>query len=110
MWNFERVGSGSVKADRDLIDKAQEICIDNGASDVDVDEEGSAVQWYCEVADLMAIRKALEDQQLTVSATEIIYRPKDTVEVPSDKEELLRELLDVLEDDPDIQDVYHNAA
>ena len=110
MWNFHKTGFGTIKATNKSVEQIQELCIDNGADDVGFDEESNTVEWYCSISDLLTIRKAAENEQLEVETAEIIYRPKDTMEVPEDQEEAFRGLLEALEDEPDVQDVFHNAS
>jgi transcriptional/translational regulatory protein YebC/TACO1 len=41
---------------------------------------------------------------------EIQLVPENTVDLPEDKEESVQKLLDLLEENDDVQNVYHNAV
>ena len=58
---------------------------------------------------LAAVREALESAGFTVDSAELTMLPKTTVEVAdeSDAKKVLR-LIDQLEDNDDVQDVYAN--
>ena len=80
---------------------------------------------YCEPAALAEVRKGLEERGWTPSLVEFSYIPKEYVEVKMPEEEeggkggggggekeaglQLANLLDMMEDDPDVIQVSHNA-
>ena len=61
-------------------------------------------------SDFSAVRETLEGQGITFLSAEVQMVPQNTV-VPADEETLLKiqKLLEMLEDNDDVQSVYHNA-
>jgi YebC/PmpR family DNA-binding regulatory protein len=105
-WMFERKGIVQLdpgKVDRDEIGLA---AIDAGAEDVQV-EDGS-VEITTAPNDLEAVKNAVEALGAAVENAEITMQPKQTVPVEEDKVGSLLRLLEALEDDDDVQQVYAN--
>jgi YebC/PmpR family DNA-binding regulatory protein len=105
-WQFDR--KGLVLVDREGVDEDElmEVALAGGAEDVA--EDGSQWQITTEPADFMAVRDALEESGIGYVSAELTMVPKTTVQ-PSEKEarQILR-LIDQLEDNDDVQDVYAN--
>jgi YebC/PmpR family DNA-binding regulatory protein len=105
-WQFER--KGIVLADREGLDEDElmETALDAGAEDIA--EDGSQWQITTDPADLAAVRRAMEEAGIPVASAELTMVPKVTVQ-PSEKEarQVLR-LVDALEDNDDVQEVYAN--
>ncbi|MFD2247006.1 YebC/PmpR family DNA-binding transcriptional regulator [Pontibacter ruber] len=81
--------------------------IEAGADDVEFEEEYITV--YCAMEDFGALQKKVEELKLDVESAELQRIPNTTVAV-QDPEALRRilKLIDTLEDDDDVQKVYHN--
>ena len=105
-WQFDR--KGVVLVDREGVDEDElmEVALAGGAEDVA--EDGSQWQITTEPADFMALRTALEESGIGYVSSELTMVPKTTVQ-PSEKEarQILR-MIDQLEDNDDVQDVYAN--
>ena len=80
---------------------------EGGAEDVELD--GSSYQVTCAPEQLAAVREAVQAAGFTVDAAELTMVPKTTVEVSDENEakKILR-LIDQLEDNDDVQDVFAN--
>ncbi len=105
-WIFERKGIIIVSAESVDEDELMTVAIDGGAEDVSQDE--SSYEIITEPADLMAVRKALEDAGIEFQSAELAMQPKNTVKLEgSDAKKMLR-LMDALEDSDDIQEVHAN--
>jgi transcriptional/translational regulatory protein YebC/TACO1 len=83
-----------------------EAALEAGAEDIR--EDGSAWQVTTEPTELAAVRGALEAAGIGLSSAELTMLPKATV-APDEKEarQVLR-LVDALEDNDDVQDVFAN--
>ncbi|MCL5736046.1 MAG: YebC/PmpR family DNA-binding transcriptional regulator [Actinobacteria bacterium] len=105
-WMFERKGVILVdKAGHDE-DELMMVAIEAGAEDVL--SEGDVVEIRCDPADFMRVRAVLEASGIKYSSAELTMIPKNTVALDeSDARKTLR-LLDALEDNDDIQEVYAN--
>jgi YebC/PmpR family DNA-binding regulatory protein len=105
-WLFERRGlvlvDGSVDEDELTLAAAE-----GGAEDVALD--GSTFQVISAPEDLVSVREALEAAGFTVESAELTMVPKTTVELEDESaaRKVLR-LIDALEENDDVQDVYSN--
>jgi len=105
-WMFERKGVIFVEAAGRDEEEVMVAALDAGAEDVV--SEGDAFEIRCEAADFMAVRAALEAAGIKYSSAELTMIPKNTVALDeSDARKTLR-LLDALEDNDDVQEVYAN--
>ena len=105
-WMFERKGILEVdpkNVDQDEIGLA---AIDAGAEDVQV-EEGS-IEITTQPNDLEAVRNAVDALGVSIENAEITMHPKQTVPVDEDKVASVLRLLEHLEEDDDVQQVYAN--
>jgi YebC/PmpR family DNA-binding regulatory protein len=104
-WMFEKKGVVLVDAERYTEDDLMPA-IDAGAEDVTTD--GDSLRIVCDASDLRAVAEALEQAGVEFQSTEQSMLPKTTVEVgPDDARKLLR-LLDSLDDQDDVDQVYAN--
>jgi YebC/PmpR family DNA-binding regulatory protein len=105
-WQFDR--KGVIMLDSGAVDEdaLMEAAMEAGAEDIA--EDGSQWQITTDPTDFTAVRKALEDADLPYVSAELTMLPKTTV-APEEKEarQLLR-LMDLLEENDDVQDVYAN--
>src|SRR5579875_1162895 len=105
-WMFERKGVIEVAAgDRDP-EEVGLAAIEAGAEDVQV--EGRSVEVTTEPSRLEAVRRALEEQGLTIESAEVTMQPKQTVSVSEDRAPAVLRLLEALEEEDDVQQVYAN--
>ena len=105
-WLFERraivLVDGSVDEDELTLAAAE-----GGAEDVERD--GSTWQVTAAPEDLSAVRAAIEGAGFTVDSAELTMAPKTTIEVSDESQakKILR-LIDALEENDDVQEVYAN--
>jgi len=106
-WLFERRGLVLVDADGVDEDALMLAAAEGGADDVALD--GTTFAVTTDVQFLSAVREAIEAAGFTVDSAELTMVPKTTVEVADegDAKKVLR-LMDELEDNDDVQDVYAN--
>jgi YebC/PmpR family DNA-binding regulatory protein len=106
-WQFER--RGVILADASGVDEDELMlaAAEGGAEDVELD--GSSYQITCAPEDLAAVRAAVEAAGFTVDSAELTMIPSTTVEVADEgtAKQVLR-LMDALEENDDIQEVYAN--
>jgi YebC/PmpR family DNA-binding regulatory protein len=106
-WLFERKGVLLVDAEGVDEDELMLLAADAGAEDVA--EDGSSYRITCAPEDLAAVRGALEAAGIAIESAESTMVPKTNVEV--DDESVARKvlrLMDALDDNDDVQDVYAN--
>jgi YebC/PmpR family DNA-binding regulatory protein len=106
-WLFERRGIVLVPADGVDEDDLTLAAAEGGADDVSLD--GSTYQVVSAPDALTSVREALDAAGFTVDSAELTMVPKTTVEVAdeSSAKKVLR-MIDQLEENDDIQDVYSN--
>jgi YebC/PmpR family DNA-binding regulatory protein len=104
-WMFETHGVVVVDGERygedDLI-----VAIDAGASDV-VAEDGR-LRVLAEPSNLTAVKEALASEGVEVRSVGLETEPKNTVEIAEDEAASLMRMLDALEEQDDVNEVYAN--
>jgi YebC/PmpR family DNA-binding regulatory protein len=105
-WQFDRKGIILIDGGGIDEDTLMEVALEAGAEDIV--EDGSQWQVTTDPSELMVVRRALDDSGIAYVSAELTMVPKTTVQ-PDEKEarQLLR-LVDALEDNDDVQDVYAN--
>ena len=83
-----------------------EAAIEAGAEDVESDEEGHTI--WTAFADLAAVAEALETALGEPQSAKPVWRPKVTTPIEGDQAQTLMKLIDALEDEDDVQNVYTN--
>jgi YebC/PmpR family DNA-binding regulatory protein len=106
-WLFER--KGVVLVDRDSTDEDELTLAAADAGAEDVAEEGSSFEVTCAPEDLHAVREALEGAGIAVTDAEVTMLPKTTVAIEDESvARKVLKLIDGLEENDDVQDVYAN--
>ena len=83
--------------------------IDLGVDDeYDYDEESNEVTIYGEPTSFSEIQKYLEGNSFEVTGAEFTRIPNDLKEVTPEQRESIDKMVDLLEDDEDVQNVYTN--
>jgi len=106
-WLFER--KGMILVDGEAIDEDELMLAAADAGAEDIAQDGSTFQVTTAPEELAAVRSALADAGIAFESAELTMLPKTTVQVEgeSDAKALLR-LLDALEENDDVQDVFAN--
>jgi YebC/PmpR family DNA-binding regulatory protein len=106
-WLFERRGLILVDADGVDEDELTLAAAEGGAEDVERD--GSSFRVTSAPEDLTAVREAIEAAGLSVDSAELTMVPKTTVSLEDENaaKKTLR-LVDALEENDDVQEVYAN--
>jgi len=106
-WQFERRGVVIVQADGVDEDELFLAAADGGADDVERD--GSVFQVTSTPESLAAVRGAIEGAGFTAESAELMMVPKNTVAVDDEaKAKQVMRLIDTLEDNDDVQEVFAN--
>ena len=105
MW--DRVGQIVYPAEAGSEEKVMEAAIEAGADDVESDEDGHTI--YTAFEQLSEVAAALEATLGEASSTRIAWRPKVLTPLSGDAAATLMKLIETLEDDDDVQNVYSNA-
>jgi len=106
-WQFERRGVVVVSAGDVDEDELFLAAADGGAEDLERD--GDVFQVTSATENLAAVREAIEAAGFTVDSAELSMVPKTTVAVEDESAaKSVMRLIDTLEDNDDVQDVYAN--
>jgi transcriptional/translational regulatory protein YebC/TACO1 len=80
--------------------------IDYGVEEVfEMDDE---IVVYSAFPDFGAMQKALEAKGINITSAELIRVPNTTTELSEEQQKEVEELIDKLEQDDDVQNVFHN--
>jgi YebC/PmpR family DNA-binding regulatory protein len=83
--------------------------IDYGLEELGEDSEGKIII-RCAFADFGNMQKALEDKGIEVESSELEWIPLNTVELTDEQAEDVFKLIERVEQDDDVQKVFHNMA
>ncbi len=106
---FENKGQIIVEKTDDIDeDELFMLVSENGATDMLSTDEYFEI--ISEVADFSHLNQTLIAEGIKTVSAELTYIPTTTTEVSKENEEAMESLLDMLEDDDDVQNVYTNLA
>lgn len=105
-WMFEQ--KGLIVFDRDNVDEEQllELALEAGADDVK--EEETEFDVITDPSDFEPVKKAFDDAGLSYTFSEVTMIPKNTVKVEGKKAQQMVNLMQALEDNDDVSNVYAN--
>lgn len=103
---FDRVGEIVYKLEAGDAEAVLEAAILAGADDVQSDEDGHIVT--CAFEDLGDVSKALEGTLGEAESIKIVWKPQTLSPLDAEKAQTMMKLLNLLEDDDDVQNVYAN--
>ncbi len=105
-WMFDRKGVISIaKADYDE-EAIMEAALEAGADDVIDDGESWTI--HTALADYTSVRDALEAAGITMESAELAMIPQNTIALDADTGRKVLRLMDALDDNDDVQNVYAN--
>ena len=90
------------------IEELEMELIDSGLEELEVDEE--AVTIYCEYADFNNMQTKLEELDIEIKNSELQRIPNNTKKISAEQAEKVLKLLDLLEENDDVQQVFHNMG
>jgi len=104
---FNRMGEFKIRKDGLNTDDLELELIDFGLEEIGEDAEGNIIIRTA-FSDYGSMSKALEDRGITPISSELTRIPTTTVELSEDQAREVLELVDRVEQDDDVQKVYHN--
>ena len=103
---FNRKGVFKLPADKVNLEELELELIDFGAEDIQL--EDGEITIYTGFTDFAAMQKALEERKIEVTSGELQRIPTVLKEISEADAEAVMELIENLEEDDDVQAVYHN--
>ncbi len=105
---FERKGVITIPVGSASFDSVFGVAVDVGA--LDVLETADMIEVYTKPTDLFKIKKVFDEKGIASDAARLVMIPMTTVELTSEKHDIVSEVLERLEDLDDVQEVYSNLA
>jgi len=105
---FDRLGEIGYPREAGSDDAVMEAAIEAGAEDVESDEDGHRV--YAAFESFGGVAEALEAALGAPTSATVIWKPKSETPVSGDAATSLMKLIDALDDDDDVQNVWGNYA
>lgn len=110
-WNFEQKGVARIlKNELEKINLSEELeleLIDNGAQDIEKEEEGWTI--YTKPEDLQRLKQFLEAKNITSESAKIECVAKEKQALSDEEKEKVEKFIETLEENEDVDDYYTNA-
>ena len=107
MFMFDRKGIIEIEAEGLDEDTVMEAALDAGADDFNFD--GDVFEITCEPNDLGKVRDELESKGYNFVSAEVEYVPQTMSEIADEEQRAkMEKLIDMLEENDDVQAVWHN--
>ena len=105
-WIFAK--KGSILIDKKMVeeDKLMEVALDAGAEDIR--EEENEFEVITSPGAFEAVRKALENAEIKYLEANVGMIPQNTIKLDGDKAASMLKLMEKMEDNDDVQNVYAN--
>ncbi|NJD56577.1 MAG: YebC/PmpR family DNA-binding transcriptional regulator [Nitrospirae bacterium] len=107
-WIFEKKGYILVNKTKTSEDVVMTVALDAGAEDMKNDPEEENFEIITAPEDFTAVKEAVEKAGLPVGSAEVTMLPKTYVVLDEKAAEQMVRLVDALEDNDDVQNVYAN--
>jgi len=106
LFLFDRKGIFTIPQVNLNLDEVELDLIDAGAEDISLEDEYYTITTALE--DFGAMVKKLEELKITAESSELQRIPKTTEAIDVDAAKKVMKLIDVIEDDDDVVNVFHN--
>jgi YebC/PmpR family DNA-binding regulatory protein len=105
-WVFDKRGLIRVLKEKYDEEELMLLAIDVGADDFKMEEEFYEI--YTQFEDLYKVRSALEKAEISIENSEVTMIPQNIVELEGKSAEQMLKLMNALEDNDDVQNVFAN--
>lgn len=106
-WMFERKGVITIKRNGKNEDEVLEVILDAGADDLQTEEEFFEVQTSLESFE--QVRKTLVEKKFEIENASLQWIAKNLIKVTGEDAQKVMKLIEALEDNDDVQNVFSNA-
>lgn len=103
---FERKGFFRIEDTGFNLEELEFELIDHGLEEMSKGEDG--IHLYCDFTDIGRMQKALEDKNANILESSKLRIPTTSVDLEGGAETEVLNLIERLEEDEDVQDVFHN--
>ncbi|MFV1950864.1 MAG: YebC/PmpR family DNA-binding transcriptional regulator [Nitrospinota bacterium] len=105
-WMFKKKGLMLVEEKNADEEKMMSIVLDEGAEDMNLNE--GVYEIITPAESFESVRKAIEDNNIEISVSEITMVPQNTIKIEGKQAEKMLKLMEILEDHDDVQKAYSN--
>ncbi|MCB0663260.1 MAG: YebC/PmpR family DNA-binding transcriptional regulator [Saprospiraceae bacterium] len=105
---FNRKGAFKIKSEGVDLDEIELELIDFGLDEVKKEEE--EIVLYSNFSDFGSLQKALEEKGIEVTSAELLRLPTHTKELDDTQVEDVIKLIEKMEEDEDVVNVFHNMS
>ncbi|APJ03067.1 YebC/PmpR family DNA-binding transcriptional regulator [Silvanigrella aquatica] len=105
-WMFKKRGVFVIDSQKASEDKVMEIGLEAGAEDITTEDNFITV--YTEVAHFAEVREALLKSEIPFEKAGLELIPENLVSLSGENAKIALDLVDKLEENDDVQNVYHN--
>ncbi len=106
-YMFQRKCIFKINAEGVDLEELELDLIDHGLEEVKADDEG-LLELYAAFEDFGNLQKALEEREIEVKESELVRIPDHTTTLSEDQVEEVIKLIDKMEEDEDVLNVFHN--
>ncbi|KAA9302060.1 MULTISPECIES: YebC/PmpR family DNA-binding transcriptional regulator [Aerococcus] len=108
-YMFDRKGYIAIEREGLDVDEDSMMmeALEAGAEDLQVSDD--VFEIYSQAEDFGDVRDALKEAGYELASAELTMVPKTLIDLPADKAESFENLIDKLEDDDDVQNVYYTT-
>ncbi|MFI5296140.1 MAG: YebC/PmpR family DNA-binding transcriptional regulator [Thermodesulfovibrionales bacterium] len=107
-WMFDKKGYILVNKSKSSEDTVMSVALDAGAEDMKNDPDEENYEIITAPEDFIRVKDAIEKANIPVASAEVSMLPKNYVVLDEEAAEQMVRLMDALEDNDDIQNVYAN--
>jgi YebC/PmpR family DNA-binding regulatory protein len=105
-WIFDKRGIIQVDSNKISEDELFELALEAGADDMR--REDDVFEIVTEPGSFESVKTVLDQKSIAVESAEITMHPKNTVKLEEKEAEQLLKLMDALEDQEDVNNIYSN--
>ncbi|WP_034550868.1 YebC/PmpR family DNA-binding transcriptional regulator [Carnobacterium funditum] len=108
-YMFERKGYIAIEREGLNVDEDTVLMsvLEAGGEEMETSDE--VFEIYTDPSEFAEVRDTLENEGYVLAKAEVTMIPQTTAELSDDKKEIFEQMLDKLEDDDDVSEVFHNA-
>ena len=106
MWNFEQVGSILVESAGKDLDELELLAIDAGAKDIKINRD--AINIFTDPKDFQNVKDHLEKEGIKILEANLTFIPKNTIEIDEETRLDYERLLEALDEQDDVDEIYDN--
>ncbi|SRR6056297_1021572 len=104
-WSFEQKGVIVIIPKDNNKEEVELAAIEAGAEDIEIDE--GEILIYTNAKELQEVRESLE-KEVKIKEANIEWVPKETTSVNEEQEEKINKIMEELDDNPAVQEVFTN--